>query len=81
MMTLIVFWMAGLVYYKAPEYGRLFEMTIVMLWLIGIIPIVIGKIIWNYNHPDYTNHYCDSCGSKDCCVKEVHEDDEEEPQE
>ena len=80
LMTLIVFWIAGLVFYGAPEYGRLFEMSVIMLWVVFIVPVIIGRVVWNYNHnPEYLDHHCDRCGSKNCCVKEV--DDEEEPQE
>jgi hypothetical protein len=73
--TLIVFWMAGLVFFYAPEYGRVFEMTIVLLWLAFIIPIVIGRIIWNWRHPSYIT-YCEECGSRKCCVKEVDEEED-----
>lgn len=79
LMTLIVFWMAGLIFFWAPQYARAFEMSVIILWLIFTIPVVIGRIIWNYHHNPNYMRYCDRCGSDRCCVEEV--DDEEEPQE
>jgi hypothetical protein len=78
--TLIMFWVAILVIWKAPQYGRDFELGMVGLWLLFVIPITIGRLIWNWKHYEPVS-YCSECGSRKCCVEEVDEDEEENPQE